>query len=317
MTTRNLNARIQYWGGSADKRMNKDKLKSLRKALLYSYQAETIELEDGEEYKALINFDKLTGNYDNKILSIPYETEDGTPINVHTGSVFKWIETDTYWLVFLENLEERAYFRAQIRRCDQTVNINGKDYRVYIRGPVETTLSWNQKGGVEWNDANHSLELYITKDEATLQHFQRFAQIKVKEEYTEIERTWQVVACNPYYGDGIIKVSLDEYYENRIKEAVDKENAENEQAKEDERLTEGARILGSLVIHPYQELTYEAVDFDEEGEWYVNEDGTEEKKLEAVGTTVRIRTGKSKGSFVLTYRTSTQEDSLNIDIKSF
>jgi hypothetical protein len=316
MTTRNLNARIQYWGGSADKRMNKDKLKSLRKALLYSYQAETIELEDGEEYKALINFDKLTGNYDNKILSIPYETEDGTPINVHTGSVFKWIETDTYWLVFLENLEERAYFRAQIRRCDQTVNINGKDYRVYIRGPVETALSWNQKGGVEWNDANHSLELYITKDEATLQHFQRFAQIKVKEEYTEIERTWQVVACNPYYGDGIIKVSLDEYYENRIKEAVDKENAENEQAKEDERLTEGARILGSLVIHPYQELTYEAVDFDEEGEWYVNEDGTE-KKLEAVGTTVRIRTGKSKGSFVLTYRTSTQEDSLNIDIKSF
>ena len=67
----NLSIRLRYaGGGKADDRMQKDKLRTLKKALLYSYQAETIVLEDGREFRALINPDKLKNDYDNKILSI-------------------------------------------------------------------------------------------------------------------------------------------------------------------------------------------------------------------------------------------------------
>ena len=34
------------------------------------------------------------------------------------GDVFVWKETNTHWLVFLQILNETAYFRSEIRRCD-------------------------------------------------------------------------------------------------------------------------------------------------------------------------------------------------------
>jgi hypothetical protein len=69
-----LGVRLKYAGGKkADDRMQLDKLRSLKKALLYSYQAETIVLEDGREFRALINPDKLKNDYDNKILSVPFK----------------------------------------------------------------------------------------------------------------------------------------------------------------------------------------------------------------------------------------------------
>jgi hypothetical protein len=41
--------------------------------LLYSYQAATAILEDGREFRCLINPDKNKPAYDNKIISIPYK----------------------------------------------------------------------------------------------------------------------------------------------------------------------------------------------------------------------------------------------------
>lgn len=70
----NLRTRLTYQGGIAQEdRMDQDKLRSLKKALLYSYQAQTAILEDGREFKCLINHDKLKEDYDDKIISIPYE----------------------------------------------------------------------------------------------------------------------------------------------------------------------------------------------------------------------------------------------------
>jgi len=37
------------------------------------------------------------------------------------GDVFEWKETGTHWLVYLQALEEDAYFRSEIRRCDQEI----------------------------------------------------------------------------------------------------------------------------------------------------------------------------------------------------
>lgn len=53
--------------------MINDKLRSLKKALLYSYQAATAILSDGREFRCLINPDKNKPAYDNKMLSIPFK----------------------------------------------------------------------------------------------------------------------------------------------------------------------------------------------------------------------------------------------------
>jgi hypothetical protein len=93
----NLKNRINYNGGAvAEQRMNLDKLKSLKKALLYSYQAQTVELTDGRQFKCLINHDKLKEDYDDKIISIPYrdvclnaETQEGEEdIGMKVGDTF-------------------------------------------------------------------------------------------------------------------------------------------------------------------------------------------------------------------------------------
>ena len=109
----------------------KDKLRSLKRALLYSYQAATAILSDGKEFRCLINPDKNKPAYDNKILSIPYKdiclnaprmgktSEGEIDIDIKPGDVFIWKETNTHWLVYLEYIEEDAYFRSEIRRCDQ------------------------------------------------------------------------------------------------------------------------------------------------------------------------------------------------------
>ena len=63
----NLNKRLQYYGGNIEGRMNKDKLNALVKASKYAYQAETAILEDGREFKCLINKDKTSEEKDDKI----------------------------------------------------------------------------------------------------------------------------------------------------------------------------------------------------------------------------------------------------------
>ena len=127
--------------------------------MLYSYQAATAILSNGQEFRCLINPDKNKPAYDNKILSIPYKdiclnvpkvgktSEGEIDINIKPGDVFTWKETNTHWLVYLEYIEEDAYFRSEIRRCDQEVKINDNSYWVYIRGPVETSIEWTQKAG--------------------------------------------------------------------------------------------------------------------------------------------------------------------------
>ena len=60
----NMQTRINYSGGKRQvDRMNENKLKSLKKALLYSYQSATALLADRREFRCLINPDKLKNEY--------------------------------------------------------------------------------------------------------------------------------------------------------------------------------------------------------------------------------------------------------------
>ena len=311
-----LNKRLQYQGGNQEGRFIKDKLKSLKKALLYSYQAETAVLADEREFRCLINPDKLKPEYDNKIISIPYRdiclnkdkigiTSKGEEeIGLKPGDVFCWKETKTYWLVYLQYLEENAYFRAELRRCKYEIEINDNKYRVYVRGPVETTMPWNQKKGIVWNDMNYSLAIYITKNEETLQFFHRFSKIKFN------GKPWEVQAVNEFDADGIIEVYLDEDYQNSIEDAEKGEIPEIEIPDKD-----SPHIEGNIFVKPYDIVEYKILNA-ENGTWSVSNDKA--KIIEQNNSYVKIEivTGKS-GAFDLIYNRDNEEDIvLSVKIES-
>jgi hypothetical protein len=56
--------------------------------------------------------------------------------------------------------------------------------------------------------------MYITADENTNAYFERFKTIKITDPRINKKRTWRVAGVDPYYGDGILQVFSDEYYDN-------------------------------------------------------------------------------------------------------
>ena len=68
------------------------------------------DLADSQIHRALINPDKTKQDYDDKILSIDYGI-------LELGDVFKWVGTNTHWIIYLQALTEDAYFRGEIRLC--------------------------------------------------------------------------------------------------------------------------------------------------------------------------------------------------------
>lgn len=313
-----LNKRLEYYGGNQQNRFINDKLRSLKRALLYSYQAATATLADGRQFRCLINPDKNKPAYDNKIISIPYKdiclnaprvgktTEGEQEIGMKAGDVFTWKETDSHWLVYLEALEEDAYFRSEIRRCDQQVKVNDKNYWVYIRGPVETSIEWTQKAGIEWNTLNYSLVMYITADENTNTYFERFKTIKVLDPRYDTEKTWQVVGVDPYYGDGIIQVFLDEFFENSIADAVAAQK--QEQTSPTDPIDETAAFIsGPIEVKQYSKAYYE-INNAENGHWYLKWKGQEQdlkSSLKIIPLNVSIG---ELGTFTLIYRRNEQQD---------
>ena len=213
-------------------RMREDKLRSLRKALYYSYQAAVVQkydvaadsearwlislatklekyatltadeisslwtqldtLEDtytslknldrySQEYitalqnladnqteaspyfRCLINHDKLKVDYEDKIISIPFEensvsidptkdNDDWLQTDFHNGTVFKWVHgnkeewtPDTYWIVLMQYSEETAYFRAEIRKADEQISIividdDGKGEHLSLRSRLSRVI---------------------------------------------------------------------------------------------------------------------------------------------------------------------------------
>ena len=319
-----LNKRLQYQGGNQEQRFINDKLRGLKKALLYSYQAATATLSDGKEFRCLINPDKNKPAYDNKILSIPYKdiclnaprvgktSEGEIDINIKPGDVFTWKETNTHWLVYLEYIEEDAYFRSEIRRCDQEVKIEDNSYWVYIRGPVETSIEWNQKAGVEWNTLNYSLVMYITADETTNNYFERFKTIKILDPRYNKEKTWQVVGVDPYYGDGIIQVFLDEYFENSIADVVAAENSA-ETGEENPVDETAAYINGPTEVQQYSKAYYE-IHNAEGGQWFIRwKEKTDPLNSSLKIIPLNISIGEL-GTFTLIYRIQGQDD-ITLDVK--
>ena len=418
---KNMQTRLNARGGTDQwTRMRQDKLRSLKKALLSSYQSAIVQkynvqkeslasniisiitkLQDNQEelneaekliltnleeeypylatferttaeyinqlkdivddlttqqplFRCLINHDKLKVDYQDKIISIPFFEPpigniDPVETNFHNGTVFKWVHgnkeqwtPDTYWIVYMQYSEETAYFRAEIRKADQEIEIVTIDdqgnetsttYRGWMTGPNETSALWNVKKNVTWNDMNYTKLLYITKDENTLAFFQRFDRIIIN------GKPWEVQAYNQSYSTsktagtdtGIIRVALKETYTSTdqfVKQNLEAAAAAKEaKAQYDATHTE-PRIDGPSVVRPYETVTFTALNFEPELDnnnkpimKYWSLYGTNLAKIiktsvDGKTVTVEILTGKSnKKGFYINYGDA-QDTMLNVTIGS-
>ena len=243
------------------------------------HELATAQTEASPYFRCLINHDKLKVDYEDKIISIPFEentvtidpvidNKDLEETGFHNGTVFKWVHgnkeewtPDTYWIVYMQYSEETAYFRGEIRKADQEIEIivvddDGNEqtlvYRGWMTGPNETSTLWNTKHGISWNDLNYTKQLYITKDENTAVFFERFDRVIIN------GQPWEIQAYNENYGTnssnpntGIIRVALKETYTKT--DEVIKEMKAEEAARAEEGV---AAIIGPDVVAPYDIAIY-------------------------------------------------------------
>lgn len=263
-------------GFSQQDRMIRDKRRTLDKAVLHSYQGAWVKkhnyafeaLMDGEReadpVRALINPNKLKQDYDDKIISIGFEHD------FRTGDIFEWCNTGTYWLIYLQDLTELAYFRGDIRKCSyeiEWIDEEGKTQRsfVAVRGPVETKINFIQKHGISVDNPNHTLNILMPKTKATLNYFKRYAKFYLQDD----DVCWRVTAIDDISTPGILEVTAIEYYANETEDDIDNgivggliKPIENPNVDIEE-----ANITGETFIKVKKTYTYECATG---GEWYVD-----------------------------------------------
>lgn len=272
---------LRYHGGfTQQERMIRDKKKSLDKAVLYSYQGAFVKKiynEDspnsfGEEdqqppVRALINPDKLKQNYDDKIISIGYEH------NFDTGTLFEWCNTGSYWLVYLQDLTELAYFRGEIRKCKYKIewlDEEGKKHSSYaaIRGPVETKIDYIQKHGISVDNPNYSLSILMPLTMAAKKYFQRYSKFYIQND----DVCWRVEAVDWISTPNILEIVAVEYYANKIEDDIEQGLVGSLIVKENEPNTGRIErlISGETFIKPKRQYTYTYTGLDRDGVWEID-----------------------------------------------
>lgn len=276
-----MRKRFEWQGGiHQEDRMIKDKQRTLHRALLYSYQAASIEMVQRNtevleiepsgvdadmgvygEIRALINPDKVKQDYDDKIVSIDYEH------GYEPGDVFEWKKTNTYWLIYTQEITEDAYFRGEIRRCRYKIRFKDQDGNwcstyAAIRGPVETQINSIQKNQQRIDTPNLSLNILMPRNEKTLHAFDRYS------EFIFAGKCWRVEAPDSISMKNIIEVNAEENYWNDTTDDLEKEMKDG-LVFEPTNPTPDSKIIGETFIKPKIAATY-SVDIAD-GEWKILE----------------------------------------------
>lgn len=313
--------RLKSKGGFPQQdRMIRDKRRSLDKATLYSYQAAKVKkqlydfkpvmegVREADPVRALINPNKLKMDYDDKIISIGFEHD------FHTGDVFEWCNTGTYWIIYLQDLEELAYFRGDIRKCSYEIewdDEDGKRQRTYValRGPVETKIDYIQKHGISVDNPNYSLNLLMPKTTANLKQFRRYKKFYLQDLVEGEENTcWRVEAIDTFSTPGIIEVTAVEYYANEFEDDIEAGKVGSLIRKPiDPNIGSDSEfvIVGETFIRPKKEYIY-YIEGSLYGHWYISNAKLpilkEEFEDEHGRTAVRIKWDSSySGQFDLWY----------------
>ena len=263
-------ARLEAHGGDLQQmRMIRDKRRSLDRALWNSYQGANVKLVDSDQIaRALINPNKLKPDYDDKILSIGFE------YGYKPGDVFEWINTNTHWLIYLQELSELAYFRADIRRCDYQIKWEDENgiHSAYaaIRGPVETKIDYIQKHGISVDNPNHSLNILLPKNKDTLEYFRRYSRFYLNDiDEGDEQICWRVEAKDSISMPGILEITAVEYYINK-----DEDDVEN-------------GIVGALIVEP-KNPNEEIVEATIVGDTFIKPNEAHEYKYEGEDTSAWV-----------------------------
>ena len=219
-------------GFPQQERMVLDKRKALDHATKYSYQAARIrKVQDSNEVqrcampqplvRALINPNKLKMDYDQKIVSTGFEN------GFKSGDIFEWARTNSYWIIILQDLDEIAYFRGEIRRCSyeiKWIDEDGNECSTFcaIRGPVETKIDDYDRHNILFNDPNYSLDIYMPKNEYTMKRFRRYDKFYLSNaEDPDDKICWRVEATDSISTPGILEVQATEYFSNNTQDDVE------------------------------------------------------------------------------------------------
>ena len=207
MSIQTLGARLQWLGGDNMGRINQSKYMSFQAALKNDYNKRMIKFNN-QSWPCLINSMSggLKADYDKKYISVDFNS------GLKAGETFELLDSGTHWMVYLPVITETAYLRSEIIRCDYTLNVNGQEYWIFFRGPVETDLRWFIKNSININELNLSGRIYIKNDENTRDFFQRFTHIKLA------GHTWEVQVTDSITVPGILELEIQEYYDNSIAE---------------------------------------------------------------------------------------------------
>ena len=220
-----INALAKYLyaaGGPAQQsRMITDKRKTLDRVIKYSYQGAFIQRIGEKTTKpapALINPNKLKQDYDDKILSIGFE------YNFQPGDIFEWCQTGTYWLIYLQDLTELAYFRGDIRKCSYQIvwmDEQNEEHKTYaaIRGPVETKINYIQKHTISLDEPNYSLNILMPLTDESLNYFKRYNKFYLQNDDKKV--CWRVEAVDWISTPGILEITAVEYYANKSEDDIE------------------------------------------------------------------------------------------------
>ena len=293
--------RLNHQGGNLQQnRMIRDKRRSLDRALVYSYQGADVRKIDStsDDYvRALINPNKLKQDYDDKIISVGYEH------HFECGDIFEWKGTETYWLIYLQDLTELAYFRGDIRKCSHQINWedeNGK-HSTYaaIRGPVETKINYIQKHGIGVDTPNYSLNILLPKTADTLSYFQRYNKFYLADD--ELKVCWRIEAIDWLSMPGVLEINAVEYYANEFEDNLEDGTVgtlKTEPINPNNSFIEDT-IVGETFIKPKREYEYEYIG-NLVGKWSIKENYP--IKLVQDGKKVKLRwLNTYSGQFDLIY----------------
>lgn len=259
--------RLEHHGGNLQQeRMIKDKLRSLRKAVYYSYQGAEVQLLANEEttpVRALINPNILKQDYDDKVISIEYG------LGFQCGSIFNWCNTNTYWLIYLQDLTELAYFRGDIRKCNYQISWEDADGNIQttyaaIRGPVETKIDSIIKNDISIDLPNYTLHILMPANEKTLAYFKRYNKFYLKGN----ETCWRIEATDSISTPGIIEFTAVEYYSNKDTDDIEAGIVDANVFEPVDPNPIDEPIVGETFIKPKVKYSY-SINGDIAGPWFI------------------------------------------------
>lgn len=262
-----MSARMRQQGGHLQQeRMIADKKRSLDRAVWYSYQAAEIRLLSDKlkrPLRALINPNQVKMDYDDKIVSIGYDSD------IQVGSVFEWLGTKTYWIVYSQDLTELAYFKGDVRKCSYQIPLpNGEVIYAAIKGPNATNINSAVKHGIVVDSPNYTLNLIIPKTEQTLEYFKRYTEFYLTSSLSDIQKVcWRVEAVDIVSNPGVIELTAAEYYANKDEDDIEKGIVGGLIEEEGNPNPWPEPILGETFIKPKKSYTYTSTT---NGEWRVD-----------------------------------------------